>query len=400
VVGGVYVERIEAHADRSMKPATSISQRRVVLTANQAWNLYNFRRGLIRRLLAEGYEVVTVAPPDACSPRLRALGCRAIDLEMSGRGTNPLENLVLLGRLTRIYRQLLPEIVFHYTIKPNILGSIAAAIARVPSVAVITGLGYTFLSRSVIARFAMGLYRFALSFPAQVWFLNVHDQREFIEARFVESAKTVVLPGEGIDTEYYTPDGCRPDDGSFRFLMIARLLWDKGVREFVDAAVQVRSKFPETKFQLLGESDAANPSAIGARQVQEWQDAGAIEYLGAAEDVRPYVATADCVVLPSYREGMSRVLLEAASMARPIIATDVPGCRETVDDQRTGYLCKVADSVDLASKMEEMLKLSSDTRIAMGRAGRIKIQSEFDERIVGDKYLQTLFDIARTKRRS
>lgn len=182
-----------------------------------------------------------------------------------------------------------------------------------------------------------------------------------------------------------------------RFLMMGRLLADKGVREYVDAARTVRSRHPHARFQLLGDAAVANPSAIGEREVRAWAEAGTIEYLGSARDVRPYIAAADCVVLPSYREGVSRVLLEAASMARPIIATDAPGCRDIVEDGATGLLCKVRDAGDLAAKMQRMLMLTPDERAAMGLAGRNKVVNEFDERIVIERYVNTIPELARMR---
>jgi glycosyltransferase involved in cell wall biosynthesis len=380
-----------------MTPSGRAEPRRLVLTANQAWNLHNFRSGLIRRLLANGHEVIAVSPADGSCEKLRALGCRTVDVPISAKGTNPIEDAWLVVRLARIYRELSPDIVLHYTIKPNIYGSLAAAICGVPSIAVVTGLGFAFLSSGAVARTARALYRFALRFPREVWFLNGEDEREFVERGLVRASQSRNIPGEGIDTAHFAPLPERPPSAEVRFLMVARLLADKGVREFVQAARAIRAEHPTARFQLLGDAGVENPSAIGEAEVHSWERAGAIEYLGSVADVRPHVAAADCVVLPSYREGISRVLLEAASMARAIIASDVPGCRETVDDGVTGFVCKVRDADDLAGKMKRMLLLTPQERAAMGAAGRRKIVREFDERIVIEKYLRTIPELAQAR---
>lgn len=370
---------------------------RLVLSANRAWNLFNFRSGLLRHLVREGHEVYTVAPPDHTSASLRELGCRTIDLGMSPKGANPIEDLQLLRRYLQIYRSVSPDLAFHYTIKPNVYGTLAAALCRIPSISVVTGLGFAFLDGGPRARIARLLYRLSFRYPRQVWFLNGADEREFLDRGLVRAAQTRVLPGEGVDTEHFAPPGGPARGDAVRFLMMGRLLADKGVREYVDAARTVRARHPHARFQLLGDAGAANPSAIGEHEVRAWAEEGTIEYLGSTRDVRPYVAAADCVVLPSYREGVSRVLLEAAAMARPIIATDAPGCRDIVEDGATGLLCRVRDAGDLAAKMHRMLTLTPDERAAMGLAGRNKVVNEFDERIVIDRYVRTIPEFARPR---
>jgi glycosyltransferase involved in cell wall biosynthesis len=211
----------------------------------------------------------------------------------------------------------------------------------------------------------------------------------FVESRLVRPAQTDLLPGSGIDLERFTPTPFPTRDGA-RFLLIARMLWDKGVGEYVEAARLLRSRYPNVEFCLLGFLDVRNPAAIGREQIAKWVKEGVVSYLGETHDVRSEIAAADCVVLPSYREGTPRTLLEAEAMGRPVVTTDAVGCREVVDDGVNGFLCKPRSATDLAQKMETILNLSHDSRAEMGRKGREKMEREFDERIVIAKYLEVI----------
>lgn len=363
---------------------------RIALVCNTAWAIYTYRQGLIRTLVAAGVEVVVLAPRDRTFEPLAAMGCRCIELPVASKGTNPLHDLRTLAALYRHYRTIRPNVVFHYTIKPNIYGSIAAKLAGVPSVAVTTGLGYVFIQESRAAQIARRLYRFAFRFPREVWFLNRDDKAAFVERNLlVHPERARLLHGEGVDLDQFafTPLAARTD---FVFVLIGRLLWDKGVGEYVEAARQLKARYPHARFQLLGPAGVDNPSAITHDEVAGWQREGVIEYLGEAHDVRPFIAAADCVVLPSYREGVPRTLMEASAMGRPIVATDVPGCRDVVADGDTGFLCRVRDGASLAEQMIRMIELGAPGREAMGARGRRKVAAEFDEQQVVERYRQTI----------
>jgi glycosyltransferase involved in cell wall biosynthesis len=359
---------------------------RITLVCNTAWAIYTYRQGLIRELVARGVEVTVLAPRDRTFDLLGAMGCRCIDLPVASKGTNPRDDLRTLWALYRRYRSIRPHIVFHYTIKPNIYGSIAAKLAGVDSVAVTTGLGYVFIQQSRAAQVAKKLYRFAFRFPREVWFLNRDDQAAFVDQKLlVHPERARLLHGEGVDLEQFafTP---LPDKPHFDFVLIGRLLWDKGVGEYVEAARRLRARYPQARFRLLGPVGVDNPSAITRDEVAAWEQEGVIEYLGEAHDVRPFIAAADCVVLPSYREGVPRTLMEASAMGRPIVATDVPGCREVVADGVNGLLCEVRNAQSLAERLAQMLDMSGAARRAMGERGRQKVAAEFDERVVIEKY--------------
>jgi glycosyltransferase involved in cell wall biosynthesis len=362
----------------------------VCLVCNTCFAIYTYRQGLIRMLVAKRVRVIVLAPRDRTFPLLEQMGCECIDLPVASKGTNPLDDLRTLAALYRHYRRIRPDVVFHYTIKPNIYGTLAAWLARVPSIAVTTGLGYVFIQKSHAARVAKALYRVAFRFPREVWFLNRDDEQAFLQERLLAHPERArLLHGEGVDIDHFalTP---LPQAGHLTFVLIGRLLWDKGVGEYVEAARMLRARYPQARFQLLGPAGVDNPSAITQADIDAWVKEGIVEYLGEAHDVRPMIANADCVVLPSYREGVPRTLMEASAMGRPIVATDVPGCREVVQDGITGLLCEVKNARALADALEKILTMNPEARRAMGLRGRDKVTAEFDEALVVERYRQTL----------
>ena len=381
---------------------------KVLICLNTAWNLVNFRSGLIKALVAQGHEVVAVAPPDAYASQLAALGCRFVPLPMANGGTNPLHDSLLLWRFWRLFKQERPDVFLGYTVKPNVYGSLAAHWLGIPVVNNIAGLGAVFISGGWLVKLVRGLYRMALGRSATVFFQNPDDRAMFVDGGLVRAEVTELLPGSGVDlvrfasSEVMDCHGAgapRNDDSSkFRFLLIARMLRDKGVCEYVEAARQLRQRWPQAEFCLLGFLDVQNPAAIARAEMDAWVAEGVVNYLGVSDDVRAQIATAHCIVLPSYREGTPRTLLEAAAMARPIITTNAVGCREVVDDGINGYLCQVRDAKDLADKMEQMLQLSPEQRAAMGLRGRAKMEAEFDEQIVIDKYLAAISQLTKRSR--
>ena len=370
----------------------------IAIFINTAWNIYNFRLQLMRRLQSEGYRVVAIAPRDRYSKKIEQAGFEFHHIDINNMGTNPLEDLLLTARIFRLYRKIRPDLLIHYTIKPNIYGTYAAKMAGIPVISNITGLGTVFLNNNVSSRIARKLYHFALRTPYIVFFQNPYDRKLFVDTKLVAMKRTALLPGSGIDHQRYVPVN-KIDDASqpFVFLLIARMLKDKGIVEFVEAAqiLLARSgrsgeRQQRVEFWLLGAMYPGNPTAINDEEIEAWTKQEGIRYLGETDDVMQVIAQSDCVVLPSYREGISRVLLEAASMAKPLVTTNVPGCMDVVDDGANGYLCKPKDAQDLAVKMEKMLRLSQDELEAMGRVGRIKIIEEYSEELVIDRYLDEI----------
>ena len=367
--------------------------KKIVLSANTAWSIYNFRYGLVKKLIDLDYQVVIIAPYDEYSDKLKEMGCEVFDIDINGKSTNPLDDLKTFWQYWKLYKKIDPDLIFHYTIKPNIYGTLAAKLSGIRSIAITTGLGYAFINENLITKVVKGLYRFSLRYAEQVWFLNTDDADIFKRYGLVDESKMLILPGEGIDTSKFQPVDAKKRDDTFRFLLVARMLWDKGVGEYVEAAKNIKKKHKNVDFLLLGAVGVDNPTAIPRETIEKWESDRIVKYLGTTDKVQNELAKADCIVLPSYREGTSRVLLESASMGKPIITTNVPGCKEVVDDGINGFLCEVKDSEDLSDKMERMLHLSEEERVYMGKAGREKAMKEFDERIVIHKYLDAIKSI-------
>lgn len=368
---------------------------KILMTVNAAWNIWNFRRPLVEALIADGHEVVILAPVDDTVPDLEALGCSFRHLEMNLKGLNALQEPKTLLRLRRHFRDLKPDVILSFTIKNNIFGAMAAKSAGIPFIPNVTGLGTAFLSGGVLERVAVALYKTALRKLPAVFFQNEDDRQLFVDRGLVTDTQARTLPGSGIDLARFTAAPYPTTEGGPNFLMIARLLRDKGVLEYVDAARRVRARHGSARFQLLGATGAENRTAIDRETVEGWEREGVIEYLGSVTDVRPMIETAHCIVLPSYREGAPRTLIEAAAMARPLIATDVPGCRAVVDDGQTGFLCAVRSGESLAAACEAFIARSPDERAALGREGRLKMEREYDHTIVVDAYRAVLGDLQR-----
>ncbi len=362
----------------------------IVLTVNVAWNIWNFRQPLVEVLLADGHRVTILAPPDAAVEKLTALGCAFVPLAMDQKGLNPLRDLALLWRMRRHFRTLRPDIILSFTIKNNLYGALAARSLNISFLPNVTGLGTAFLSTGLLRRVAETLYRLAFAKQPTVFFQNRDDRDLFVERRLVRPEQAQLLPGSGIDLTRFAAAPYPEGEQETHFLMISRLLRDKGVIEYVEAARMLREEFPDAKFQLLGAAGYDNRTAIDAATAARWHDEGVVDYLGTADDVRPLIAAAHCVVLPSYREGAPRTLIEAAACARPLIATDVPGCRAVVDHNVNGLLCRARDADDLANAMRQFLSLPLEKRIAMGLAGSDKMEREYDVRIVADRYRQAI----------
>jgi glycosyltransferase involved in cell wall biosynthesis len=372
-----------------------VQQKIVAIVINTSWNIFNFRLGLLEALRAEGYRIVCIAPRDDYAEKLEALGFEYREIRINNKGTNPIEDAKLVYDFYRLYQALRPDVLLHYTIKPNIYGSVAAGLLGIPVISNISGLGTVFLNDSLSSKIARLLYKVALRFPKKVFFQNPQDRELFIHSRLVNVQKTGLLPGSGIDTQRFAPREGRAPDGTVRFLFIARLVRDKGIVEYVEAAKKINGQLREINpvFSILGAYYPGNPTALTEAQMKTWEAEGLVTYLGTSDDVASVIADADCVVLPSYREGLSRVLLEAAAMAKPIVTTDVPGCREVVDDGVNGFLCSVKDTDSLAEAMKKIMDLSEEQRRKMGRRGREKVIAEFDERIVIEKYRNAIGEI-------
>ena len=368
-----------------------VKTKTIVLVANTSWSIYNFRLGLIRRLQEEGYDIAVIAPKDNFTSKLISEGLTFYEISMTNYGTNPFSELKLIYRFYQLYKFINPDLIFHYTIKPNIYGSIAAALCRKPSIIVTTGLGHLFQFSNIMVRWiTLFLYRVAAFLSKEVWFLNDNDRDVFIYKRIVRRSKTKILKSEGINTNWFRPK----KDKKFyndRFLFAGRLIWEKGVEEYVKAAEIIKEKYPKVKFELLGFIDQSNPKSIPYEYINLWQKKKVIKYLGETTDVRPFLEKATCLVFPSYyREGVSRILMEAASMETPIITTDNVGCRDIVDHRKNGFIVEPRDVHSLVSAIEEIIVMEDQDKLVMGKLGRKKMVSEFNETKIIDQYLDVV----------
>jgi glycosyltransferase involved in cell wall biosynthesis len=364
---------------------------RVAIVLNTSWNIYNFRMNFVRALQAQGHEVHTIAPVDEFTHLLTEAGCIHHPVKMDSRGANPIKDSALIAELFFIYRRVRPDIILHYTIKPNVYGTLAASMLGIPVINNVCGLGTVFLKDNIVSAIAMLLYKISFRFAGKVFFQNPDDLKLFLDKKLVPAKAVDILPGSGIDLERFQPTPFKRND-KFTFLLISRLITDKGVIEYIDAVRKLKGKGIDAHFQVLGAKDPLHKRGIQLEVIQEWIDSGTIEYLGTTNDVRGFINNADCVVLPSYREGTPRTLLEAASSSKPIIATDVPGCNHVVKDDFNGFLCRLKDADDLAEKMKRMAGLADETLKTFGKNGRAKMEAEYDESLVINKYLAALSD--------
>ena len=368
-----------------------MNKKKVLFCDNSLHSLINFRRDIINSYAEDGYKVVLVAPQD-CEYVPEFPNIKYIPILISRTGTNPIKDLIYLKNLFFIYRQESPDFIFHYTIKPNIYGTFASSLLKISSAMMITGLGYTFNSKGFGSIIARKLYRSAMSVSKHIIVLNQYIRSVLAESRIVSPDKIILLGGgEGINLNLFDNHNnilLKDTNEKTVFLMIARVLYDKGYQEYVDAAKIIKEKFSNTEFLLLGSIDHDYPNHVPEDIVRKDADSGIINYLGFKSDVREVIVASDCLVLPSYHEGMSRVLMESLAMCKPVITTDIPGCRETVDNGVNGYLIPPKNTEALVDAIEKFVNLSPDDRINMGKHSREKAEKEFDVNNVINIYKQ------------
>jgi glycosyltransferase involved in cell wall biosynthesis len=348
---------------------------------------------LINFLIEQGFDIVIITQFDGYEKKLKNIGCHVYNLFISRKGINPFVDIITLIQLFFQLLYLRPFCCLTFTIKPVIYVSLALRILNISNIAMITGLGTGFIRGGWLTLLVKKLYRFALAKVSYVFFQNPSDQQLFFDQNLVCPCKCKLTPGSGIDLQKYVFSEKNNDSNTFIFLLIARLVWDKGIKEYLKAARQLHEEFPEVQFHIIGPSGVQNRTAIPSSEIENWKLEGVINYLGEVENVQQEIAEATCIVLPSYREGTSRVLLEASAIGRPIVATAVPGCKEVVIDEKSGFLCKVKDSHDLYLKMKKMYLLDQDKRNEMGLIGRKHVENKFNHELVCQIYLDTLSDL-------
>ncbi|TOM51751.1 glycosyl transferase family 1, partial [Vibrio parahaemolyticus] len=307
--------------------------------------------------------------------------------------TNPVKDIGTFFSFIKIFKSVKPDVVLNFTPKNNIYGTLAGHFVGSKSVNNIAGLGMVFINEGLTSKVAKLLYKMSQSKASKIFFQNEDDKTLFLENRLAPSYLVDRLPGSGADLNRFQVSPAN-DDGVIRFLLIARMLYDKGIGHYVEAARALKSKHGDkVEFRLLGFLDVNNPSAVSSSDMQKWVDEGVVSYLGTSDCVEDEIAKVDCMVLPSfYREGVPKSLLEAAAMGKPIVTTDNVGCRETVDDGVNGYLCAPRSTESLIEKLDLVINLTHQERLAMGQFSRRKVEREFDEQLVIQKYLDAVED--------
>lgn len=361
----------------------------IAIVINTAWNIYNFRSGIIRQLIQDGHDVVAIAPKDAYVSNLEAMGCRFRDLPMSGSGVNPFSDFILMWRLGKIIKKERIHVLLTYTIKPNVYGSIAGRILNTPVICNISGLGTTFVWSNLISKIAIFLYNISVKKASHVFFQNPEDMALFLSKVPVPEKKVGLLYGSGIDLQDFSAIP-KPDDGAPVFLMVGRLMVEKGSYEFAEAAKIIRQSYPDARFWMLGKWDPEDKRSVKEEDLKAWQKSGYIDYKGTTDDVKSMITLADVVVLPSYREGAPRTLIEAGAMSRPLIATDVPGCRHVVEDGYNGYLCEVKSGTKLAQAIRKYLELDKKEKKQLATNSRAYMEKYYDEKKVIHAYQQVI----------
>lgn len=358
---------------------------KVLVLTNNIAGLHSFRKEVMKAIVDAGYDVYISEPDnDERVKYFEGIGCHIIKTDFNRRGMNPLADFKLMLKYRKMIKQLKPVAVLSYTIKPNIYGGMACRLTKTPQLANVTGLGDAVENGGWLQKLTITLYKIGLGKARKVFFQNKSNRDYCIKCGIADDS-SILLPGSGVNLTHHTYQEYPKDEGKIRFLFIGRLLKDKGIEEFFEAAKTIKINYPNTEFQILGSIEGPYQ-----QQLQELVDKGIIMHLGTTSDVRPFIGSVECTIMPSYHEGMSNVNLESAANGRPVITTNVPGCQETVDDGRTGYLIEARNAESLISTVERFINLPYSQKVLMGKNAHAKVEREFDRQIVVDTYLKEL----------
>lgn len=361
----------------------------VLVLSNSLKGLYSFRKEVLKAICDDGYDVIISVPmADERSEFFQSIGCTIVETKLSRRGMNPIADFNLMIRYCRLIRKVKPIAVLTYTIKPNVYGGIACRLTKTPQLANITGLGDAMENGGWLQKLTMTLYKVGLCKAKKVFFQNTTN-KEYFEKHHIVRGDTILLPGSGVNLAHHKFQSYPADEGKVRFLFIGRLLRDKGVEELFEAAEIIKNKYPNSEINMLGPT-----GGLLQPRLDDLVKNSIVNHLGSTTDVRPYLGSVECTIMPSYHEGMSNVNLESEANGRPVITTNVPGCKETIDDEKTGYLVEVKDGQSLAAAMEKFILLPYNEKVIMGQKARMKVEKEFNRQIVVDKYLKEIKGIA------
>lgn len=357
---------------------------KILVLANFGMGLYNFRKELLEELISQNHDVYISLPNDEYVPMLKKIGCKFIDTPINRRGTNPLTDLKLLFNYVKLLNNIKPDIVLTYTIKPNIYGGLACRLSNISYISNITGLGTAVVNGGLLQRITLFLYKLSLKKAKCVFFQNKENEELFIKRKIV-SGNHQLIPGSGVNLEQYSLMEY-PKDIVINFLFISRVMKEKGIDQYLDAATHIKEKYHNTTFHIVGFCEEEYEEKL-----KDMQGKGIIKFHGKQSDVREFHKISHCTIHPTYYpEGMSNVLLESAACGRPIITTDRSGCREIVEDRMNGYIVKQENSQDLIVKIEEFLCLTYEEKRVMGKLGRNKVEKEFDRQYVVGAYIEEI----------
>ena len=385
---------------------------KILITSNSSWTLFNFRLKLMQALQESGHQVHAVSMEDCSTAKIREAGFPFHPLNIQGKGANPLVDLQLVQQYKKIFKKVKPDVVLNFTIKPVIYSTLAAKSLGIPVINNIAGLGSLFNQTTWVTRIAILLYRYSQKNVEHIFFQNEDDVELFKRLRILKAQSFSRLPGSGVDVERFKPivksqkskvdsdpstelrvrnetePKSKNQKSTTNFLLFGRMLWDKGVGEYVETARAIRRENPNANFWVLGLLDFQNPTAIKSEDMQQWIDEGIIDYLGKTDRVEEYIREADCIVYPSYyREGVPRSLLETAAMGKPIISTENVGCKEVVENGYNGYKIPIKDSQALTEAMQQFIGLSEEEKIQLGQNSRKLAEEKFDENFVIEAYI-------------
>jgi glycosyltransferase involved in cell wall biosynthesis len=361
----------------------NLVNKKILFLVNHDVAIYNFRLELVERLLKDGYEVYISSPYGERIDDLVKLGCKYLPVEIDRHGINPLYEIKLLQYYKNIIRKISPIVVLSYTIKPNIYGGMAAKSLKTPLIANITGLGIAVENKGLLQKFILLLYRFAFHGAYCIIFQNKENKQFFIDHN-LKLKNTLLLPGSGVNLEHFAMIPY-PESSATEFVFISRIMKEKGIEEYLSAAKQIKQKYPNTKFHICGFCDGAYENILS-----EYEKKDIIIYHGMVRDIREILKNTHCTILPSYFEGMSNALLESAASGRPVIASNISGCKETFVENLSGFSVKARDAEDLANKIEKFINLSYEEKKMMGQNSRNKMEKEFDRQIIVEEYMKQI----------
>lgn len=368
-------------------------KKKVLLLGNHGFVIYNFRKELIQELLKDGYEVYISLPMDEKVATMVTWGCKFIETKVDRRGTNPISDLKLLLHYVHILRKVKPDVVLTYTIKPNLYGGIACRLLKIPCINNITGLGSGFSHNLILKTFLTLLYKISLKRSYCVFFQNTEDRNTLIERKIIKGTSELI-PGSGVNLDEFSYKPFPLETTPITFIFIGRIMKDKGIDEYLEAAKIITIKYPSTRFIVIGFIEKTQPQYI--EMIKQYETEGYVSYLGYQSDVKPFIEESHCIIQPSHGgEGLSNVLLETAATGRVLIASDIPGCRETVENKINGYTFEAKNTHSLVNTIEEFLSLSYYEKEEMGKCSRIKIFNEFDRNFVIQTYNNKISEICK-----